>query len=673
MFRTLMMILLGIVLTIVAALGGLAVFLQSEYGQKWLYEKALMTLQETLQTRISVGQVGFSLLKGEIVLSKVEIDDRQQEPMLRVDTLEGALDFKNLWHREIGLRSVKLLGATAHLYKEHPDTAANYQFVIDELKKRKAQKEDETEKKEKKKWFRLVMDTVVAEVARTYLTWDVRSLPHLPKGKIDPAHVSLQNLNAQLQCSLDGDSTRAFTLKDVEIHELQSNMHLSFDKAVIRKTAGTHGEGRGIDNLKITLDSLRYKYNNHRPRKNKGRPHRGWFDPGHVDIVLNADVAVHKLNKDTVLATVNNLSMTERESGLYIKRMNTEVEKYGKNIALTNTNIASKHTTISMKRVKAELLEDKLRLFRLTENAHVSAHVLLTDIARPFAPRLSHFTTPLELTVDVAGDLKQLLFNDIRVTTPDRRLSLSASGDLCNTLEKKQLCLHFKGIKLNARGGIKEQIVKHFAKQVRLKMMRQLAAIGDIQYNGSLGIYFKRENISGLLHTKYGNIRFSFTLDGNTKYMTGNMSTEAVDLGSIMNVKGLTIGNAQASYSFNISSRRGRRGGRLPQGWLKAKVDGAKYKIISFRDIQADITSDGSEATGTVHANKKLVSVVCDIIYRQTDKEQSFRVKPHLTLNTKEKNNASKKTEVTEDTTQKKKSWIGKLFSKKKKNEQEKE
>ena len=87
MFRTLMMILLGIVLTIVAALGGLAVFLQSEYGQKWLYEKALMTLQETLQTRISVGQVGFSLLKGEIVLSKVEIDDRQQEPMLRVDTL----------------------------------------------------------------------------------------------------------------------------------------------------------------------------------------------------------------------------------------------------------------------------------------------------------------------------------------------------------------------------------------------------------------------------------------------------------------------------------------------------------------------------------------------------------------------------------------------------------
>lgn len=675
MLRTMVIIIISIVLTLVVALCGIALFLQTELGQKWLYDKAIQTLQETLHTRIAVGHVDVSLLRGRMILSNVEIDDRSSEPMLRVDTLEGTLDMSNIWHREVAVKNISLNGATLLLYKEHPDTAANYQFVIDELKKQKERKEGDKDKKTAA--FRLVIDTVTAEVSRTHLTWDVRSLPRRERGKFDPAHINLKDLKAQLQCNLADGSAKAFTLCNVVINELNSDMHIAFDKATVSRADSTEQKSsvHGIQNMHIVLDSLRYSYNNHRPRKNKGRPHRGWFDPGHLNMVLSLDAMVHTANKDTLLMTLNHMALDEKESGISIKRMQAEVERYGNNIKLSGTRINLAHTTVGIKNLSAELLSDKTRLFRLTGDSHVSAHVTLTDIARPFAPPLAHFTTPLELTVSVAGDLKRLQFKNVRITTSDRRLSLSCNGDLCNTLEKQRLCLHFNGISMSARGGVKEQIVKHFSKQVRLKMMKQMAAIGDITYNGNVGIYYKREDISGRLGTKYGNVNFAFTLNGNTKYMTGTMSTDAVDLGSIMNIKGLYVGNAKASYSFNVSSKRNKspNGGRLPQGWLKADVDGAKYKFISFKDIHAEMQSNGTDAMGTVTGKQKFISVVCDFIYHQTDKEQSFRINPHLKLNKKEKKENKKEGKVKDktDTVKKeKKSIFKRLFSKKKKQEE---
>lgn len=154
--------------------------------------------------------------------------------------------------------------------------------------------------------------------------------------------------------------------------------------------------------------------------------------------------------------------------------------------------------------------------------------------------------------------------------------------------------------------------------------------------------------------------------------MTGTMSTDEIDLGSIMNVKGLSIENAKASYSFNISSKRGRpNGGRLPQGWLKANVNGARFKFLRFKDISADIVSNGVDATGDIIAKAKLADVICGVIYHQTDKDQYFRVKPKFKLNMKTKEKMEgKKTETPDSEKVKKPSLFKRLFGKKKKDEQ---
>ena len=664
MMKTLMMILSGIILVILLVFGGIALFLASERGQQWLYDKGLSALQETLKTHVAVGKIDISLFRGCIILNNVEIDDRQQQPMLRVDTLEGKLNLSSIWHREIGIRKIKLAGATARLYKNNPDTLPNYQFVIDELKRKKDDKHEEEGTKEKG-FLRIVMDTVEVDVDRTNVMWDVCSKERKPHGKLDVNHIALKDFSARLMYNLVTDSSKAATLHDVAINEENSDMRLAIGQLRVWK----ENAGGDTNGWHVVIDSLHYKYNNHMPRKNAGRPHRGWFDPGHVTLVISTEALIDKVTNDSLIATVKKMSLKEKESGLDIRDLKTHIERDGDLVTFKDTHISMLHTTVNINRIVAQILHDKKRAFVLKEDCPVSASVILKDIARPFAPPLYNFTTPLRLYVTVAGDLKRMLFKNIRVTSSDGRLALSANGDMCNTLEKRDLCLHFNGIHLSARGGIKEQIVSHFAKQVRLKMMRQMAAIGDIAYSGSVGIFYKREDISGLLTTKYGNVKFAFTLNGKTKYMTGTMATDAVDLGSIMNIKGLWVGNARASYSFNTSRKRGRsNGGRLPQGWLRAEVDGAKYKILHFQKIHADMTCDGAEATGTVNAIQKLLNVSCDFVYRQTDKEQSFRVKPHFSLVKKQKNKEDKtdnKEEKVKDSTESK-SFFKKLFSRKK-------
>lgn len=676
--KKLFMTIMALVLTLLLAACGVLVFFSTERGQQWLYDKGIKTLAETLQTRVAVKHIGLNLWTGNVVLQGLEVDDRSAKPMLRIDTLEANLDLKNIWHREIGIEGIRLYGGNAMLYKEHPDTAANYQFVFDELSKKKKKKDTE-EKDRKKPFVRFVMDLVEADIEHVGFTWDILSEPAKAGRKLDVNHLDVSGFAVNVKGKIPTDSTSErtidITLRNLAVTERKSGMRLGMHK-------GTFHIDKDSCEMTVEVDTLHYAYDNGKPRKNTGRPHRGWFDPGHLDVKANINATINggflspkgSDDRAKTLVTVNSAQICDRKCGLDIRSMKAVAEISKDTIKARNISIQLPHTGINISKVALAMLHDKEKVMRIHNDCHVSARVILQDIARPFAPPLAAFTTPLNLNVNVSGDLQRLVFGNIRISTPDGRLRLNAGGDLCDVLKKQRLCLHFNGISMSARGGIKEQIVKHFAKQVRLKMMKQMAAIGDITYSGTVGIYHKREDISGRLCTKYGNINFAFTLDGHTKYMTGTMSTDGVELGSIMNIKGLQVGNAKASYSFNVSKKRNKSpdGGRLPQGWLKADVDGAKYKFISFRDINAEIQSDGANAVGTVTGKQKYISVICDFIYRQTDKEQSFRVKPHLKLNNKEEKAKKQKggTETTDTAKKPKQSIFKKLFSKKKQKEE---
>lgn len=641
-------------------LAGVVYALSMSITQRWLLDKGVEMLSEKLGTEVSIDSVGVSLVGRKVTVYGVRVEDRKGETMLAIDTLGAKIELFPLFDSRLVVNYLRLYGCTAVLYKERKDTAANYQFVLDAFKGT----EDKTSGYgEERRHPKLDVDLRTAELRRMRLCWDVLSEPVRGGDTLDGNHLCLENLHLRvdgitrkqddltvIMSGLKGKEAKtgiALSLGSIRYRTLQ-HRNVTVELGRLRCAQGAKHIGfsrlsayqqRGHLSLALPLslhiDSLTYRYDNGKPHKRTGKPHRGYFDTGHINAVMNVEADMDYITPDSIRGRLTHLSAYDRASGLYIKNLTAVVTRVHDTLTAHKLCLNLQRTAIKSERMETYLLRDNTG--RVTDLAVtpslLTANVVLRDISKPFAPVLSDFTTPLDLTVQTGGTLTRLLFSDIRVSTPDKRLRLTANGDMCDVLKKRDLRLHFQDIKLDARKGIKETIIGHFSKKVRMKMVRQMRKIGDIRYHGSMGIYFKREDFTGTLFTKYGNADFTFTINGRTKYMTGTISTDSLGLGSVMNVKGLSSIKASATYAFNVASKSKRpvkNNGRLPIGWMKAHVDSARFKGVNFSNVSAMMHSDGATAMGELYLPKKLFDLSLLFWYTQTDSVQELKLKPRL-------------------------------------------
>lgn len=574
-----------IVLLIIAAViaGFIYSLSKSSDMQMWIMHHGMEKLSEKLQTRVSADSIGVDIEKGRIFVYGFEMDDRRKVRMLRVDTLEARMQMEELVNKRVVINNIMLYGINANLYKEKRDSAANYQFVIDTFKK------DKKKKKKKGDGDKIYVELDAADLHRLQVRWN------------------------------DDD----FALASMKYNGKNQN---------------------------VKLNGVTAKTDNKKPRKNVKKPRRGAFDTGHLNSIANIDITLGDVKKDSLGFTINHLDAKDWKNGFDIKNLTAKVDVKGDDVTITGLHIDfGKATHVVFDKLKATYVvipgnKKKGTKKKVDFNIFPSlmtAKVDLRDISKAFAPSLSQFSTPLRLKVIVSGNPNRIMFKDIRVSSNDNRLQLKANGDLCNIREKEKLCLHFNNIHLNARNGIKEQIVNHFAKKMKLKMMKQMQVIGDVAFDGSLGIFRKKEKIKGCLQTKFGNVDVDFIIDGNTKRMTGSMSSDSLEIGKVMDMKKLGYIKASATYSFDIATNKktttkGRHQGRLPIGWLNAEVDNARYMIIHFKKIKVKMKSDGTTANGVLHVPQKLFDIVTRFSYTQTDSLHKMKVKPKITRHHKD-------------------------------------
>ena len=647
---------MAVILLVFLLVGSLLMALSTDWGQEILYEYTFRTLQTTLNTRLAVKEVKADVLRGRIMLHGFELDDRAGVRMLKVDSVGTQLGLNKIFDREITIRGLYMKGASMYMYKNRPDSAANYQFVLDALKSKSAEnkRKKAKEKKKKEPFFRISADMAKLLIQRTNFKMDILSAPRRGKDTLDANHIDIRNLSFSLEGNIqkeylsdvvlkdfhvaEKNSGAVFTLKEASYHtHRQENVDISFeglrfryqDKRVKMNALNILQHNGHFDLTKpltLKIDSIFFQNDNHKPRKNFNKPNRGWFDPGHLNAVASLEATVNYLSKDSLYAHITHVEAVDRASGLDLRNFSAFVTRNKEKITLTNIFIGMHRTRIRINKVdmKGTTIED----------FPMEGKVYLQDIAKPFAPILSNFTTPLDLKLVVGGDIDRYLFKKIRITTPDQRLLITGEGDLCDVTKKRDLTLHFWDLFLEASDGIKEQIVNHFSKKVRLKMQREMKALGNVRYKGKVGIYFRRQDVSGTLFTRYGDVDFAFTLDGNTRHMSGTMNTDSLNLGAIMNVKNLHIARMNAVYDFDITSKRKakmlgiKRKGRLPIGKLNATLGAGKYGSFHVKNLKASLVSDGAVAEGHINLPQSLLDIDVDFSYTQTDTEQGLRVHP---------------------------------------------
>lgn len=535
-------IILVIILLPLFAAGGLYWWLNTDSARQWLLDKGVAFLSESLNTEVRADSISVSPKLDRFWLYGFELDDLSKSRMLRVDSLGVDILPYDLLDQKVTVRDIRLLGVDALLYKEKKDSATNFQFVADALRKK-------TPSTHKKKKFSLQFRVDKLVLSRAHFKWDVR------------------------------------------------------DKR----------------------------------RKNIGRPNRGAFDNNHLDVSLNLTAHIRSKGKDSLRVEVSKLNLVDSASGLTINNLYTTAGIGKRHVSVDSLQIDMLHTHLHTGKVMmtfGKKKEAKDVEFQFVKPFHITATTVLRDISKPFAPRLSEFTTPLNLDVDVSGNISKIKFNNINVTTPDKRLHLTARGNMQDVASHnpKDLNLHFRNIRLSAKNGIKDEIISHFSKKIRLKMMRQIREVGNIHFHGLLDVMYHKEYISGILTTKFGKVNAAFTLNSDTKMMTGTMFTPSFEIGKLMNVKKLGPVKADAQYSFNISSSKKGKGykpaGHLPQGSLTANIHEARYAIVTFKNICADIDCDGHTANGSISIPRKFIDVLVTFTFTQDGTKQTLSVKP---------------------------------------------
>ena len=128
-------------------------------------------------------------------------------------------------------------------------------------------------------------------------------------------------------------------------------------------------------------------------------------------------------------------------------------------------------------------------------------------------------------------------------------------------------------------------------------------------------------------------MNFFFALDENNKYLSGNVQTNAFELGKAMDYPDVGTIACRAGFRFDISKPRTAqmrrlKGGKLPIGKVDAIVYKAKYKFVSASDIAAHIVSDGAVAEGKINMKGKLADVLCSFSFTSTDEMKKTKIKP---------------------------------------------
>lgn len=539
---------------------------------------AVDILADKLNTKVNVDYLEFSIDFGDVGLYGITVNDLANEELLRVDTLNASLSLLDLIRKKINIESVKIKGCNINAYKMNPDTATNFQFIIDAF----AKKDNKPKPKNQEK---AEVNIKKASIEDFNAHWSIKSEQNVM------AHVSLQKLSY-------------------------------------------------VDKKSLSIKGLQFTNNNGKPRKNEVNPKRGAFDAGHLDILLDADFKIHHLKGDSVSLTLNNLKGADRASGLDIDSLtfaataNKEVAYLHKfKVKCHETHIYIDDAKLLLPK-KAEGSDSLVQEFSF-KCSTVHANTILQNISQPFTPALAKFTTPLCLSVLFSGNARQLFFDDIHVFSPDGRIDITAKGNLQDVNIKEKLLVTFFVNKMTARKGIKEQILAHFP--LKKSMLGLIHKVGDISYSGKLVIPKHAQYFSGVLGTAVGRLNFNIHLDSKTKYLDGSLDARKIALGKVIDNKDIGNISLEAKLKFDIASKKDalklhRKFGKLPVGDIEGMVHTAEYKKITLNRISFKLNSDGDVAEGEAGFKRALADAMVKFSFTDTKFGQDLKIKPSINL-----------------------------------------
>lgn len=129
-WKRLLKVLGGIILGLLLLVVILIIAIQTRWGQNIIRKQAISYLQDKLDTKIDIGKLYISF-STKVVLEDLYVEDRKQDTLLSAGKIQVNISIWNLLFDKLDIKEVQLQDITAKIKRELPDTAFNFQFIVD--------------------------------------------------------------------------------------------------------------------------------------------------------------------------------------------------------------------------------------------------------------------------------------------------------------------------------------------------------------------------------------------------------------------------------------------------------------------------------------------------------------------------------------------------------------
>lgn len=171
-------ILLGLVLS-----AGLA--MQFPAVQQRLGNGIANVLKDKLKTEVSLGRIE-AAINGRVVVHNLYVEDQQGDTLLTANRVGAKLSLWALFKGQVRIGNAQLFGLNARLSQAQPDTATNFQFLLDAFAS-----QDTTPS---------ALDLRIGQllIRRARVRFDRQWIAPTPH-RFNPAHIALSQLNANIE------------------------------------------------------------------------------------------------------------------------------------------------------------------------------------------------------------------------------------------------------------------------------------------------------------------------------------------------------------------------------------------------------------------------------------------------------------------------------------------
>jgi len=597
----------ALIVLLVALLVAANIALNSNSVQNKILHYATEQLAQKLETRVEIDSVSVNIPHMAIDLHGMAIDDREQRPMLQIEQLSVKMNLRKLLSHNVTVESAYLKGAKAAIYVDSAGVG-NYQFLIDAFKK------DSVDTDTTSQGFDFALNAATLEDIELTFNDSFASFSRLEYTDDNGRHeATLNGLNGKFVAhTKKGDVDHSGSCETIHYQE-QDTVSL------------------------LDITNLRYISNNHKPRKNHGKPNRGFFDKDHFDVIATMQLAVHYADKDSANVTLKSFKADDEVAGLHVTSVTCDAAINKRAVRLSNVDI--KHAGATHLHFANGIinLPNKAAGVPLTySTSTITGSTMLRDISRAFSPALVKFSLPLTLSTRVSGTATTLAFKDVRVSTADKRLTIAAVGNITNLPVKEKMVVHFDVSKMAAGSAVIHDIINQFPLKHKF-MMKQLNALGQITYTGGFSVIYKHEKFQGTLGTAVGSLNFNVDLNHLDNYLYGKLKTNRLDLGRILDTKDFKQVACDIDCKFDFSKDRTaairkNKGGKLPIGTVNAFLPYCQYREGTIPNVTANIESDGVVATGNIRQQNKLLDLLCSFSLTDLDDYHSIKIRPGVNI-----------------------------------------